>query len=133
MILYAMGDSMTAGAEITEHSDMNEANKALAYPMYVANKLGCKDFRTLGAPSCIHPHFQQVPRWSTLLHKDSYLLRVQRLSGHVSAIIVNAFYLDNDIGPTVHGVLATFLWNIELKGRSASFTACQSFFKALLT
>lgn len=54
MILYAMGDSMTAGAEITEHGDMNEANKALAYPMYVANKLGyekCENMALAGAPN----------------------------------------------------------------------------------
>jgi len=54
MILYAMGDSMTAGAEIQEHGDMNESNKSLAYPMYVANALGydyCENMALAGAPN----------------------------------------------------------------------------------
>jgi len=37
--IYAIGDSLTAGAECIADSDMSEANKRHAYPMYVANKL----------------------------------------------------------------------------------------------
>ena len=39
MILYAIGDNLTSGAEILNDRDMEESNKAYAYPMYIANKL----------------------------------------------------------------------------------------------
>ena len=39
MILYAIGDNLTSGAEILNDRDMEESNKAYAYPMYMANKL----------------------------------------------------------------------------------------------
>lgn len=37
--LFAIGDSLTAGAECIGDKDMTELNKEHAYPMYVANKL----------------------------------------------------------------------------------------------
>ena len=37
--LFAIGDSLTAGAECIADEDMTEENKQHAYPMYIANKL----------------------------------------------------------------------------------------------
>lgn len=54
MILYAIGDSITSGAELQEDGSMEESNKAYAYPMYLTDKLNydeCDNKAIAGAPN----------------------------------------------------------------------------------